>query len=142
MMQGLLSKEVLGPSLQDFVEKLPAYLEKNKDTLPKEEVERYENQKKLMEEVLEELNQEKDDDSLEVKKDRFSKVLALMQKVSLWLLNLSVLLTLKLQLQDYGQPPAELVGDVDTPFGFDASGNPSGLPTNPDPSANQECSVM
>lgn len=125
MMQGLLSKEVLGPSLQDFVEKLPAYLEKNKDTLPKEEVERYENQKKLMEEVLEELNQEKDDDSLEVKKDRFSKVLALMQK-----------------LQDYGQPPAELVGDVDTPFGFDASGNPSALPTNPDPSANQECSVM
>lgn len=142
MMQGLLSKEVLGPSLQDFVEKLPAYLEKNKDTLPKEEVERYENQKKLMEEVLEELNQEKDDDSLEVKKDRFSKVLALMQKVSLLLLYLSVSLTVKLQLQDYGQPPAELVGDVDTPFGFDASGNPSALPTNPDPSANQECSVM
>lgn len=89
MMQGLLSKEVLGPSLQDFVEKLPGYLEKNKDTLPKEEVERYENQKKLMEEVLVELNQEKDDDSLEVKKDRFSKVLALMQKVSLSLLYLT-----------------------------------------------------
>lgn len=80
-MQGLLSKEVLGPSLQDFVQKLPAYLEKNKDTLSKEDAERYENQKKLMEEVLEELNKENDSDSTEVKKERFSKVLALMQKV-------------------------------------------------------------
>ncbi|ERL85753.1 peroxisomal biogenesis factor 19 [Dendroctonus ponderosae] len=124
MMQGLLSKDVLSPSLQDFVEKLPAYLENNKDTLSKEDVERYENQKKLMEEVLEELNQEKDTDSIEVKKDRFSKVLALMSK-----------------LQDYGQPPVELMGDVDTPFAFDPSGNPSALPVA-DPAANPECSIM
>lgn len=81
MMQGLLSKEVLGPSLQDFVEKLPDYIEKNRATLAKEDIERYENQKKLMEEVLEELNKENDSDSAEVKKERFSKVLTLMQKV-------------------------------------------------------------
>lgn len=81
MMQGLLSKEVLGPSLQDFVEKLPDYIEKNRATLAKEDIERYENQKKLMEEVLEELNKEQDSDSAEVKKERFSKVLTLMQKV-------------------------------------------------------------
>ncbi|CAG9767786.1 unnamed protein product [Ceutorhynchus assimilis] len=124
MMQGLLSKEVLGPSLQDFVTKLPAYLEKNKDTLSKEDAERYGNQKKLMEEVLEELNKEKDTDSTEVKKERFSTVLALMQK-----------------LQDYGQPPAELVGEVDTPFAFDPLGNPTGMP-NADPAANPECCVM
>lgn len=80
-MQGLLSKEVLGPSLQDFVERLPAYIEENKNTLSKEDKERYENQKKLMEEVLTELNQEKETDSSEVKKERFTKVLALMQKV-------------------------------------------------------------
>ncbi|XP_066257772.1 peroxisomal biogenesis factor 19 [Euwallacea similis] len=125
MMQGLLSKEVLAPSLQDFVEKLPPYLEKNKNKLPNEEVERYENQKKLMEEVLEELNKEKVDDSLEVKKERFSKVLSLMQK-----------------LQDYGQPPAELVGEVDTPFQFDPTGNPMAMPPSADPSANPDCSVM
>ncbi|KAL1502655.1 hypothetical protein ABEB36_007769 [Hypothenemus hampei] len=119
MMQGLLSKEVLGPSLQDFVEKLPAYLEKNKDTLSKEDMERYEKQKKLMEEVLEELNKEKESDSVDVKKDRFSKVLTLMQK-----------------LQDYGQPPAELVGEVDAPFAFDSAGNPT------DATANPECSLM
>lgn len=124
MMQGLLSKEVLGPSLQDFVEKLPDYLEKNKDTLSKEDADRYENQRKLMEEVLEELNKESESDSKEVKKDRFSKVLALMQK-----------------LQDYGQPPAELVGEVDTPFSFDPSGNPVSMP-NVDPTSNPECSLM
>ncbi|KAJ8917364.1 hypothetical protein NQ315_002388 [Exocentrus adspersus] len=123
MMQGLLSKEVLGPSLQDFVEKLPDYIEKNRATLAKEDIERYENQKKLMEEVLEELNKEQDSDSAEVKKDRFSKVLALMQK-----------------LQDYGQPPSELVGDVETPFNFDPQGNPVGLPNNTD--VNPDCSIM
>ncbi|KAJ8984035.1 hypothetical protein NQ317_012259 [Molorchus minor] len=123
MMQGLLSKEVLGPSLQDFVEKLPDYIEKNRATLPKEDVERYENQKKLMEDVLVELNKEKDSDSAEVKKERFQTVLALMQK-----------------LQDYGQPPAELVGDVDTPFNFDGQGNPVGLPNNLEP--NPDCSIM
>lgn len=124
MMQGLLSKEVLGPSLQDFVEKLPDYIEKNKDTLSKEDAERYGNQKKLMEEVLEELNKENENDSTEIKKERFSKVLALMQK-----------------LQDYGQPPAELVGEVDTPFHFDPSGNPINMP-NVDPASNPECSIM
>lgn len=81
MMQGLLSKEVLGPSLEDFVQKLPPYIEENKDKLSKEDIERYENQKRLMEEVLTELNKEKETDSSEVKKERFTKVLALMQKV-------------------------------------------------------------
>lgn len=80
-MQGLLSKEVLGPSLEDFVQRLPPYIEENKDKLSKEDIERYGNQKKLMEEVLVELNKEKDSDSNEVKKERFTKVLALMQKV-------------------------------------------------------------
>lgn len=81
MMQGLLSKEVLGPSLEDFVQRLPPYIEENKDKLSKEDIERYENQKKLMEEVLAELNQEKDTDTSDVKKERFTRVLALMQKV-------------------------------------------------------------
>lgn len=81
MMQGLLSKEVLGPSLKDFVERLPPYIEENKDKLSKDDIERYENQKKLMEEVLTELNKEKETDTSEVKKEQFTKVLALMQKV-------------------------------------------------------------
>ncbi|KAG5866187.1 hypothetical protein JTB14_000004 [Gonioctena quinquepunctata] len=123
MMQGLLSKEVLGPSLEDFVQKLPEYIDKNKDTLDKKDIERYENQKKLMEDVLVVLNEEKDTDSNDVKKERFGKVLGLMQK-----------------LQDYGQPPSELVGDLETPFNFDPQGNPLNLGNNA--SANPECSIM
>lgn len=83
MMQGLLSKEVLGPSLEDFVKRLPEYIEKNKETLDKKDIDRYESQKKLMEEVLEELNKEQESDSEDIKKERFSKVLALMQKVGI-----------------------------------------------------------
>ncbi|CAH1962856.1 unnamed protein product [Acanthoscelides obtectus] len=120
MMQGLLSKEVLGPSLQDFVEKFPEYLEKNKATLDPADVDRYQKQKALMEEVLTELNKESDSDSNDVKKERFTKVLGLMQK-----------------LQDYGQPPPELVGDVEAPFQFDAQGNPV-----PNPAVNSECNIM
>ncbi|CAH0549640.1 unnamed protein product [Brassicogethes aeneus] len=117
MMQGLLSKEVLGPSLKDFVARLPEYLEKNKDTISAEDKERYLNQKKLMEEVLQELDKEEESQNAEEKKETFSKVLALMQK-----------------LQDYGQPPSELVGDVETPFNFDPSGNPTAPP--------QDCCIM
>nr|CAH7769591.1 unnamed protein product [Callosobruchus chinensis] len=82
MMQGLLSKEVLGPSLQDFVEKFPEYMDKNKATLSPADVERYQKQKTLMEEVLTELNKESESDSDDIKKERFAKVLGLMQKVS------------------------------------------------------------
>ncbi|VEN61388.1 unnamed protein product [Callosobruchus maculatus] len=120
MMQGLLSKEVLGPSLQDFVEKFPEYIEKNKATLSPADVERYQKQKTLMEEVLTELNKESESDSNDVKKERFTKVLGLMQK-----------------LQDYGQPPPELVGDVEAPFQFDVQGNPV-----PNPAMNSECNIM
>ncbi|XP_060534453.1 peroxisomal biogenesis factor 19 [Cylas formicarius] len=124
MMQGLLSKEVLGPSLRDFVDKLPAYLEAHKDTLSSEDATRYAAQKRLMEEVLEELDRETDGDSADAKKERFAKVLALMQ-----------------QLQDYGQPPAELVGDLEAPFNFDPTGTPLGVP-GLGPTANPECCVM
>ncbi|XP_072382125.1 peroxisomal biogenesis factor 19 [Diabrotica undecimpunctata] len=123
MMQGLLSKEVLGPSLEDFVQRLPEYIEKNKDTLDKKDIERYENQKKLMEEVIVELNKETEEDSTQIKSERFTKVLGLMQK-----------------LQDYGQPPSELVGDLEAPFSFDPQGNPMNFP-NPG-QANSECNLM
>lgn len=81
MMQGLLSKEILGPSLQDYVDRFPAYIESNRDKLSAEDVQRYESQKQLMVDVLAELNKEKDTDTPQEKTDRFSKVLELMQKV-------------------------------------------------------------
>lgn len=51
MMQSLLSKEVLYPSLKDLVEKYPQWLEEKKDTLSSEDFTRYSKQLELMEKV-------------------------------------------------------------------------------------------
>lgn len=95
MMQSLLSAEVLLPSLKDLTEKYPEWLRQNGDKVPKEDKERYEKQLKLMEDVCQELEKEKADDSAEVKRIRFQTVLDMMQS-----------------MQDLGQPPADLVGDM------------------------------
>ncbi|KFB38038.1 AGAP008804-PA-like protein [Anopheles sinensis] len=95
MMQSLLSADVLLPSLRDLVEKYPKWLEEKGSTVPKEERERYEKQLEMMKEVCAELEKEKPDDSAEVKRDRFQLVLEKMQS-----------------MQDLGQPPADLVGEL------------------------------
>jgi len=117
MMQSLLSKDVLHPSLTAILEQYPEWLQKNEATLSKEDFERYKKQQDLMQSVCTELELETPEDSAEVRKDRFDKVLKMMQT-----------------LQDYGQPPAELVGDVPTgpPFDMPAPGA-----INPD-----QCSLM
>lgn len=82
MMQSLLSAEILLPSLKDLVDKYPKYLEENADKISAEDKERYTKQLNLMQEVCQELEKEKPDDSAEVKKERFNIVLDRMQKVS------------------------------------------------------------
>lgn len=98
MMQSLLSAEVLLPSLKDLTEKYPDWLRENGDKVPKEDKERYEKQLKLMEDVCRELEKEKADDPADVKRTRFQTVLEMMQS-----------------MQDLGQPPADLVGDLGGP---------------------------
>lgn len=107
MMQSLLSKDILYPSLRDILDKFPNWLTENESKITTEEKERYQKQIKLMQDVCGELEKETDNDTADVKKDRFEKVLGLMQT-----------------LQDYGQPPAELVGDVGPGLQFDQQGNP------------------
>lgn len=107
MMQSLLSKEVLYPSLKEILNKYPAWMEANGGSLPVEERRKYEQQQELMKQVCDQLEKESESDTPEQKKAQFDKVLALMQK-----------------LQDHGQPPAELVGDLGPGVPFDAQGNP------------------
>uniref|UniRef100_A0A182Y9A9 Peroxin-19 n=1 Tax=Anopheles stephensi TaxID=30069 RepID=A0A182Y9A9_ANOST len=95
MMQSLLSADVLLPSMQDLVGKYPAWLAEHGASLPKDEKERYEKQLALMKEVCAELEKEQPDDSAEVKQERFKIVLEKMQS-----------------MQDLGQPPTDLVGDL------------------------------
>ncbi|XP_014371665.2 peroxisomal biogenesis factor 19 [Papilio machaon] len=98
MMQSLLSKEVLYPSLKDLVERYPTWLAENKGKIEQAEYERFEKQQKLMEEVCAELEPEQESDPEDVKRKRFEVVLNLMQ-----------------QMQDLGQPPKDLVGDIGAP---------------------------
>lgn len=81
MMQGLLSKEVLYPSLKDILDKFPGWLTENDSKLTPEDKERYNKQKDLMQQVCSELEAENQDDSADVKRRRFEKVLGLMQKL-------------------------------------------------------------
>ncbi|XP_023955312.1 peroxisomal biogenesis factor 19 [Bicyclus anynana] len=98
MMQSLLSKEVLYPSLKELVEKYPAWLAENKGKIEQSEYERFEQQQSLMQQVCAELEPEQETDAEDVKRKRFDTVLKLMQ-----------------QMQDLGQPPTELVGDISAP---------------------------
>ncbi|XP_073965094.1 peroxisomal biogenesis factor 19 isoform X2 [Choristoneura fumiferana] len=98
MMQSLLSKEVLYPSLKELVDKYPAWLEENKGKVSQDEYDRYCKQQELMLQVCSELEPEQESDPDDVKRKRFEVVLDLMQK-----------------MQDLGQPPTELVGDIAAP---------------------------
>ncbi|CAH0404499.1 unnamed protein product [Chilo suppressalis] len=116
IMQSLLSKEVLYPSLKELVDKYPAWLAENKGKVEQKEYERFEKQLELMKQVCSELEPESESDPEDVKRQRFEKVLELMQK-----------------MQDLGQPPTELVGDIGAPPQAFAP------PVGQDPS---QCSVM
>ncbi|XP_026322591.1 peroxisomal biogenesis factor 19 [Hyposmocoma kahamanoa] len=98
MMQSLLSKEVLYPSLKELVDKYPAWLQENKGKVEPSEYTRFEKQQELMLKVCTELEPEQESDPEDVKRKRFEVVLDLMQK-----------------MQDLGQPPTELVGDLGAP---------------------------
>ncbi|XP_071441932.1 peroxisomal biogenesis factor 19 [Hetaerina americana] len=119
MMQSLLSKDVLLPALQDMVEKYPGWLDENKSKLQDTEFQRYTQQLELMKKVCEDLNKETESDSDEVKKDRFERILDLMQK-----------------MQDCGQPPKELIGDLNSIVQFDEQGTPKL------PGLTNQCSMM
>lgn len=121
MMQSLLSKDILHPALISIIEKYPQWLEDNKSKLSSHDFQRYSEQLKLMKEVCEELEKESPNDSSDVKNSRFEKILGLMQR-----------------MQDCGQPPAELAGDLGPMLSMDEFGNPQ-MPANLNPN---QCSLM
>ncbi|XP_063244439.1 peroxisomal biogenesis factor 19 [Bacillus rossius redtenbacheri] len=113
ILQCILSKEILYQPLKDLADKYPEWLAKNESSVEPAELQRYKKHSDLIEEVCKELEQESEGDSADVKKQRFNKVMNLMQKMS-----------------DCGQPPKELVGSIGNvseqlvnqlPPGFDVS---------------------
>ncbi|XP_068151282.1 peroxisomal biogenesis factor 19 [Drosophila tropicalis] len=115
MMQTLLSAEILLPSIRELLEKYPKYLEENDAKLTTEDKERFQKQLELYKTIEGHLQAESPEDSSAVKREKFRVVLDDMRK-----------------LQDYGQPPAEILAETggDLPFG-DATAAAGGLPGNP-----------
>ncbi|XP_006001921.1 peroxisomal biogenesis factor 19 [Latimeria chalumnae] len=104
IMQNLLSKDVLYPSLKEITEKYPDWLHVHRDSIPTDQFRKYEQQHCIMGKICEQFEAESPLDSDDAQKARFEKILDLMQ-----------------QLQDLGHPPEELAGDSPPGlnFGFD-----------------------
>ncbi|XP_018305852.1 LOW QUALITY PROTEIN: peroxisomal biogenesis factor 19 [Mycetomoellerius zeteki] len=123
MMEHLLSKEILYPSLKELSDKYPAWLEEHKATLNASDLERYTKQSELMQKVCIELEKGKEDDAEGIKQHRFECVLKLM-----------------MEMQNYGQAPDDLVGEQCSPFQFDFESNPT-FPFPPGVDSQQDCCI-
>ncbi|XP_010788141.1 peroxisomal biogenesis factor 19 [Notothenia coriiceps] len=121
IMQNLLSKEVLYPSLKEITAKYPEWLEANKPSLSPEDYQRYEQQAKIMGEICNQF--EKEESGAADKDGTFEGIMDLMQK-----------------LQDLGQPPKELAGDAPPGFNFDMES--LNLPGVSGAGAAEQCSIM
>lgn len=95
MMQSLLSAEILLPSIKELLEKYPKYFEQNEGKIPPVDKARFEKQLELYKTIAEHLESENADDSASVKREKFKIVLEDMRK-----------------LQQYGQPPKEILEDA------------------------------
>jgi peroxin-19 len=103
MMQSILSKDLLYPPLKELADKYPDWLADKRSTLSEAEYEGYNNQYKIAKELVETFERKSDPD-----KEQFGRIFELMQ-----------------QMQTYGHPPKELVGNP--PDMFDPS-NPMSVP--------------
>uniref|UniRef100_A0A8B9P5Y7 Peroxisomal biogenesis factor 19 n=1 Tax=Apteryx owenii TaxID=8824 RepID=A0A8B9P5Y7_APTOW len=82
IMQNLLSKEVLYPSLKEITEKYPEWLRLHRDSLPEEQYEKYREQHNIMGKICQQFEAERPTDGDAEQKARFEMVLDLMQQVS------------------------------------------------------------
>ncbi|KAF8777091.1 peroxisomal biogenesis factor 19-like [Argiope bruennichi] len=105
IMQRLMSKDLLYPSIKEIVEKYPGWLDEKKSSLEKEEHEKYQKQYEFMKQICDEFEKEISNTE-EAKKEQFEKVLILMQKV-----------------QNYGNPPKELISNISPGLPLDDQGN-------------------
>ncbi|CDO68975.1 hypothetical protein BN946_scf184777.g5 [Trametes cinnabarina] len=108
MMSQLMSKEVLYEPLKELHDKFPSYLEDNASKLSEDDKKRYASQSKIVAEIVATFEDPSysDDDP-----QKGLKVVELMQ-----------------EMQEYGSPPAEIMGPL--PPGFDLG--PDGLPSLPE----------
>ncbi|XP_033641177.1 peroxisomal biogenesis factor 19-like isoform X1 [Asterias rubens] len=123
MMQNLLSKDILYPSLKEVVEKYPDWLEQNKTKVEQSDFDRFTKQYGLMTRLCLEYESENQTDAQEVRQERMTRIMDLIQ-----------------EMEGLGQPPKDIVGEGGAGLGlqFDAQGMPK-IPGMPQ---GDQCSVM
>ncbi|KAJ6789016.1 hypothetical protein PWT90_09135 [Aphanocladium album] len=94
MMEQLTNKEILYEPMKELHDKFPAWLAANKDKTPAEELKRYEDQHKLVDEIVARFEASTYADSNAADREY---IVERMQK-----------------MQELGSPPSDLVGDLDT----------------------------
>uniref|UniRef100_A0A8C3USE7 Peroxisomal biogenesis factor 19 n=1 Tax=Catharus ustulatus TaxID=91951 RepID=A0A8C3USE7_CATUS len=81
IMESLLSKDVLYPSLKEITEKYPEWLRQHEDSLSPEQRERFRAQQALMLRICAELERERPEEPEGQRRERFETLLDLMQQV-------------------------------------------------------------
>ncbi|KAM9368298.1 peroxisomal biogenesis factor 19 isoform 1-T1 [Phaethornis superciliosus] len=109
IMESLLSRELLYPSLKEITEKYPEWLRQHGPGLPAEQYQRYRAQLGVMGRICQQLERERSGEGEEERRERFETLLDLMQ-----------------QLQDLGHPPKELAGESPPGFNLEVPGGPGG----------------
>nr|XP_039255961.1 peroxisomal biogenesis factor 19-like [Styela clava] len=132
MMENLLSKDVLYPTMKQISEVYPGWLESNKDKVPETDFKRYEQQSLVIVKICKNFEADNENDTKEVKKQRLNELMALVEK-----------------MQECGNPPQELLEKCggETPMdmsrifgaggGFPGGGNMFGPDMNP-----ENCAIM
>lgn len=112
MMDNLLSKELLYPSLIEIKTKYPTWLRENPTH---SYIDRYREQSRIVEQLCDQFESEREDDSEQVKRKRTNCVIDLMQ-----------------QMQQIGHPPEDMMeGVVGDPF-----------QTKSDSATQEECTII
>lgn len=95
LMSTLLSKEMMYVPMKELCEKFEPWIEKGQEKFTKKQSSDYSNQLKLLKEICAVFEEEKESDTEQIKSSRMTKVVGLVD-----------------ELQKYGEPPHELMGDT------------------------------
>jgi peroxin-19 len=110
MMEQLVNKDILYEPMKELHDNFPDWLEKNKDTTSKQDLERYHTQQSVVKDIVDRFD--KKDFSDDNKEDREYIVDKMQQVCMPTLLSSFMFADIQQQMQAAGAPPPGLVGDM------------------------------
>lgn len=110
MMEQLTNKEILYEPMKELHDKFPGWMSKNKNSVKKDDIRRYEDQQRLVKEIVAKFDEKGYTDSNAA--DRQYIVERMQQVSSFKEIGAELYLTMTEQMQAAGSPPADLVGEM------------------------------